>query len=245
MSTNQLILVLWLMILVFSLYAIGRIFYQFRTIPMDYLIDEKFNFDSKLNPYKIKIYCCFTIVFGLPFFFHKIFIEITSLLDSIIWFLIALIYVSISYCLLEFKIKSETKIYIQNPNIEHSFVKVDNQLKPSLLTADEIKKQFDYALEQNYFNCEISQFENLLELNEPVEKIIWKPISRAKYKDRQLLLSFLHNLFQEQLNKKSRKGICEFVNKYFELNEIGHNKQENPFRSYNIEKWINNPKSVL
>ncbi len=37
-------------------------------------------------------------------------------------------------------------------------------------------------------------------------------------KDRQLLLTFLNNLFQKQLIKIDRKEVCQMVNKYFEGN---------------------------
>ena len=255
MAINQIIFACWLIIFTFSLYAIGRIIYQLRSIPADYLIDEKVNWNAKLNPYKVKIYFFFIFIFLFPLYLYKISVTpainkvgehqlLTTINEQVYFLLIATIIISLSYWLLEFKIKSETKSYIHSPKKETQFAKVLYELKPSLLNDDEIKKQFDYALKQNYFDCELLQFENLLKLNEPIEKIIWKPITHVKYKDRQLLLSFLHNLFQKQLNKKDRKGICEFINKYFELNEIGHNKQENPFTTNNIEKWINNPKGV-
>jgi hypothetical protein len=119
------------------------------------------------------------------------------------------------------------------------FVKILDELKPSLLNADEIKKQFDSALSRNYFVCEFSQFEDLLKLNNPKKKIIWKPIShRKKMKDRQLLLTFLNNLFQKQLIKIDRKEVCQMVNKYFEFNEDGHHIKENPLKPDNISDWI-------
>ncbi len=237
MSTSQMIFALWLMILVFSLYAIGRILYQFRTIPADYLIDEKVNWNAKLNPYKVKIYKYFLPIFIFPYYLYYLAISTNNNFDIVFLLSIATIIVSLSYYLLEFKIKSETKSYTQNPNVEPSFVKIFNQLKPSLLHVDEIKKQFDYALEQNYFNCELSQFENLLKLNEPIEKIIWLSKNKNKTSNRRLLLTFVNTSYEGQLDLKADPEVCTFINKYFEFHSSNILKKENPLEPDNVSKW--------
>jgi hypothetical protein len=250
MEANQIIIGCWVIIFSFSLYAIGRIAYQFKSIPYDYLINETINWDGKLNPYKIIIYLFFIPIFLFPVYLYKTSVMstinkdgqhqiLTSLREQIPLLVIAIFVVIASYWFLEFKIKSETKSFIKNLEKPTSFVKVFNQLKPSLLNADEIKKQFDYALKQNYFVCEFSQFENLLKLNEPIEKIIWKPISgRKKMKQRQLLLTFLNDIFSKKIQTLETKEACQFVNKYFEFNEVGHQINENPYQSDNFRDWL-------
>ena len=114
-----------------------------------------------------------------------------------------------------------------------------DELKQSIMVDEnEILKEFQLATDSNYFICEISRFKDLLELNEPLEKIVWKPVVHTKLKDRQLLLSFLNKIFQNQMVTVQRKEVCQFVNKYFEFNEIGHLKNENPLKPDNIATWM-------
>lgn len=113
------------------------------------------------------------------------------------------------------------------------------KLQPSFMVEEnEILKEFKLASDLNYFICEISQFKDLLQLNEPIEKIVWKPIMHTKLKDRQLLLTFLNKIFQNQMVTIPRKEVCQFINKYFEFNEISHLKEENPLKPDNIATWM-------
>ena len=113
------------------------------------------------------------------------------------------------------------------------------KLQPSFLVEEnQVLKEFKLACDLNYFICELSRFKDLLQLNEPIEKIVWKPIIHTKLKDRQLLLTFLNKIFQNQMVTIPRKEVCQFVNKYFEFNESGHFKNENPLVPDNISTWM-------
>lgn len=137
-----------------------------------------------------------------------------------------------------FPIKLAKKEYYQNIETKEPYEKKLNDLNASTVKEEDlILNEFNVALKKNYFVCELSQFIDLLRLNEPTEKIVWNPVIHTKLKDRQLFLTFLNKLFQNQMVKISRKEVCLFVNKYFEFNEIGH-KKENPLNPDNIYDWI-------
>jgi hypothetical protein len=129
--------------------------------------------------------------------------------------------------------------YYKDLKILSPYEKILDELQASSIKGDDlISKEFHFALSKNYFFCEISQFKDLLELNEPSEKIVWKPVMHTKLKDRQLLLTFLNKIFQNQMVTIPRKEVCQFVNKYFEFNESGHFKDENPLVPDNIGTWM-------
>ena len=188
MSTSQMIFALWLMILVFSLYAIGRILYQFRTIPANDLIDEKVNWNAKLNPYKVKIYKYYFLpIFIFPYYLYYLSITTNNNLDIVFLLSIATIIVSLSYWLLEFKIKSQTKGFIL-------------ELEPTKLKEKEIIQKYEFAIENEYFKCELDDFKKTLKFGNIDNKILWeKPNDKGKNKDRQLLLSFLNDCLNNQI----------------------------------------------
>lgn len=232
----------WLLLIGIYLFGFGRLYFQILPVGVNYVVDEKVYWNAKINPYKIKVY------FGL--FAVLTFFSFLSQEDVIINLLrynfaelyrnfIGLLGIISTLFFIETKVKSKTKSYTKNLKDEIISIEVFKELKPSTLNADDIKKQFDFALNENYFDCEFSQFENLLKLNSPVEKIIWKPISdRKKMKKRQLLLTYLNELFQKQLIKVDRKDICKLVNIYFEFNETNHKTIENPLTPDNVGDWI-------
>lgn len=235
----EIILVWWLIILSWSLFAVYRIYKQFWCFATDYYLEENTSWSTKFNPHKIKIYLFLFSVFLLPFFFHKSFMKTTGSWDSFSFLIVITQIISVAHYLLELKIKSKTKNYVQNMSETNQFVQVFNELKPSSLGTKEIKKKFDYALTNNYFDCNFQVFEDFLNLKNPVEKIIWKPISgRKKMKHRKLLLNFVDDLFQNKLITIERKEVCQLVNKYFEFNELGHKINENPLSTDNVNKWI-------
>lgn len=59
-------------------------------------------------------------------------------------------------------------------------------------------------------------------------------------KQRQLLLTFLNNIFQNQIKTIDTKEVCQLVNKYFEFNEVGHSIKENPLLPDNYRDWLTN-----
>ncbi|RKS93826.1 hypothetical protein BC952_1676 [Flavobacterium limicola] len=131
--------------------------------------------------------------------------------------------------------------YYKDLNIIPTYEKILNELQASSIKDDNlISKEFDFALKSNYFEIELSQFKDLLQLKEPTQKIIWKPVVKTKKKDRQMLLTFLNRLFQNQLIKIERKEVCLFVNKYFDFNEFDHDIKENPLKPDNIGAWMKN-----
>lgn len=179
----------------------------------------------------------FISIFLLPFFLNKIFLHSTNIWDTILWLVIATVILALSYYLLEDKIKSETKSYTQNSKEKTQFIKVLDELKPSSLNVDEIKEQFDYALKQNYFVCELSQFEDLLKLNNPNSKIFWLAKNVNKTSNRRLILSFLNDLFEKQFDKISDSEVSNFVNKYFEFDSFKNLIKENPLDNDKVSKW--------
>lgn len=136
--------------------------------------------------------------------------------------------------------KTSSKVVLSTEHLENNYY---GKLKPSTLNADEIKKQWELVKEKNYFadGTTFSQFEDLLNLRKPTQKIIWKPLFQKRIKNRRLLQEFLNNnLFQDQLilnNLLTTKEMCEFVNTYFELNEEVHKEFENPLNTDNVRDW--------
>lgn len=136
--------------------------------------------------------------------------------------------------------KTSSKVVLSTEHLDNNYY---GKLKPSTLNADEIKKQWELVKEKNYFadGTTLSQFEDLLNLRKPTQKIIWKPLFQKRIKNRRLLQEFLNNnLFQDQLilnNLLTTKEMCEFVNTYFELNEEVHKEFENPLNTDNVRDW--------
>lgn len=102
----------WLMLLAFSLYVVGRITYQMKLIPVDFIISEEVKWDHKLNPYKITVYFLFLPVFLVPFYLNSAFFKLSTHTELITWLAICSVVLIVSYGLVEFKIKSKTKRYI-------------------------------------------------------------------------------------------------------------------------------------
>ena len=329
MLASQVIFTLWIIIMCFSVYAFGITMYQFKSIPADFFLSEKVNWNEKLNPSKVKIYCFFLIIFVLPFFFQSIFIKITALFDAIFWLLATLIYILLSYYLLQFKIKSSStnwnqktisdrvdeilandrklsKQILNSTNrilacifnsrnvVVEVFSDIEASISNSILTSEkrlsslistsinevylpneinqnqiidlvsklnqhhwrnsffkelkvcdysinEIEKIVDQDTELKYLLGDLNQFKNVIELNEPFSKIIWKrTVLRSKLKDRQALLSFLNKLFKEQLSKIKTQEVCLLINTYFEFNEVGHDPVEKPLDIKLVNKWSRN-----
>ncbi|MEB3801739.1 hypothetical protein INQ45_11940 [Flavobacterium columnare] len=243
MSTSILTIICSLALFLFLLFEVYVFFSQIIPILVDKSFGDKSEINSKLNNKKAVMKTYFFVFFVISFMIAIYMIKSSDNLVLIsLGFVVGCVLMFLFHY---FPKKVENNNYFRNIENAIPFVKVLNELKPSSLQADEIKNQFDYALKQNYFVCEFSQFEDLLKLNNPEGKIIWKPISHTKFKDRQLLLTFLNVLFQKQLIKIDRKEVCQFINKYFEFNESGHHKKENPLVPDNVGKWISNPKGVL
>ena len=56
-----------------------------------------------------------------------------------------------------------------------------------VFTNEEIKRKHVEALENKLFDCELSVFKTFILLEEPIEKLIWKPVADSGHKNRQLL----------------------------------------------------------
>lgn len=216
---------------VFESYA-----YFSRIIPI--LIDRSFGdvteFNSKLNRRKAVLRSWFFGSFSVACGYALYMIKHNENKYLILFYFVAGIV--LMFLLHYFPKKIEKNTYYKN--LENSTPIAKGDLKPSEFNIEEIKIRFDNALKQNYFNCEFYQFEDLLKLNTPRKKIIWRPVSRKKMKDRQLLLTFLNDLFQNQFVKIERNEVCLIVNKYFDFNEEGHHIKENPLKPDNIYDWM-------
>ncbi len=219
--------------------------YFIRIVPI--LIDKSFGEEtennSKLNRKKAVMRTWFIGLFIIAFVYSLLTIKSTENKYLILFFFIAGFILMLLFHYIPRKIENNS-MYFKDivKNIENltSIGKVKHELKPSMLDADERIKQFDYAKAQPYFADEttFSQFEDLLDLRKPTQKIIWKPIALNTLKNKQLLLTFLDiNLFQKQLKRMSYKQVCKFVNDYFEFNENSHNKIENPLTTSVVSKW--------
>lgn len=236
MNTSSLYLVCSFILSIFFVFEAYA--YFIRIIPI--LIDKSFGdvteFNSKLNRRKAVLRSWFFVLFSVACGGTLYMMKHNENKYLILFFFVAGIV--LMFLLYHFPRKIEKNTYYRNLENSVPFVKVFDDLKPSKFNVDEIKIRFDNAKKQNYFSCEFYQFEDLLKLNTPKEKIVWRPVSQKKMKDRQLLLSFLNNLFQNQFVKIDRKEVCLVVNKYFDFNEEGHNIKENPLKPDNIYDWM-------
>jgi hypothetical protein len=236
MNTPSLANVCLLVLCIFLVFESYLFFIRITPILIDKSFGDETENNSKLNRKKAVLSSWFFGLFLVSFGYSYWMIKSSENIYLILFGFIAGLVLMFLFHYFPKKVANNN--YFKNIENTTPFVKVLDELKPSSLDADEIKKQFDYALSHSYFVCEFSQFEDLLKLNNPKEKIIWKPISdRKKMKDRQLLLTFLNNLFQKQLIKIDRKEVCQMVNKYFEFNENGH-LLENPLNRDNIGDWL-------
>jgi hypothetical protein len=102
----------------------------------------------------------------------------------------------------------------------------------------EIEDNYQYALVENFFDCELSVFKTFLCQEEPIKKIVWKAKADNGRKNRQALLTYLDDLFHKQLRKKERKEIISMVTKYFEFNEEGHHFDEKKLSTKIIGQWM-------
>lgn len=224
--------------------------YCFRIVPI--LIDKSYGDEtentSKLNRKKAVLRTWFIGFFLSAFGYSLLTIKSTENKYLILFYFIAGFILMFLFHYIPRKIENNS-MYFKDivKNIENltSIGKVKHELKPSTLNADERKEQFKSALEKKYFAPEttFSQFEDLLNLQKPTEKIIWKPLFSKKKKNRRLLQEFLNNnLFQDQLilnNLLTTKEMCEFVNTYFDFNEEVHKEFENPLNTDNVRDWRN------
>ena len=188
-----------------SFFVLEFYHYFIRIVPI--LIDKSFGEEtennSKLNRKKAVMRTWFIGLFIIAYGYSLLTIKSTENKYLILFYFIAGFILMFLFRYFPKKIEKNS-MYFKDivKKIENltSIGKVKHELKPSTLNADEIKKQFVYALEQKYFAPEttFSQFEDLLNLRKPTQKIIWKPIApKNKLKNKQLLLTFLDiNLFQ-------------------------------------------------
>lgn len=221
MESNQIIIHCWVVIFTFSLYATGRILYQFRSIPEHYILYEEVKFDAKFNPKKIKIYKYFFLVFLSPMLLFRLSVSyniykvgkhhiLTSLQEQIALLILTGVIVGCTYWLLEFKIKSQSKGFIL-------------ELEPTRLKEKEILKKYEFAVENEYFKCELDDFKKILYFGNIDNQVLWdKPNDKGKNKDRQLLLSFLNDCLNNQIlyYNVTDNVKCNFINKYFKFDEF-------------------------
>ncbi len=217
--------------------------YFFSTQILPIVLDKSFGdtntvINSKINRKKVVAKSWFFLLFVISFFYGIYTIKSSeNKYVNIFGFITGLILMLLFYYIPKRVVKNKYFEVFENITYE----KVLNELKPSSLTASEIKEKFDFAIKNNYFDCELIDFENILNLGDPKIRIVWKPlIIRSQYKNRRLLLTFLNDLFQNQFNKRDNKNIIvQTVNRYFDFNEPNH-KKENELSPNNYQKWFSN-----
>ena len=245
-TTGYILVLVWFVILGISLFVTGRVLYLPFVKLWNFIRDEEeIKYDAHFNPYKFRLHVVYIVMLFYPFWFYNYFIRLTKLWDAVAFLVCGSLYVSLITWVVLKKIKEPTKKWnIENSVKKNKLTAELIELKPSSFTANEIKEKFDFAIENDYFVCELSQFEDFLNLREPETKIIWLPISESNTtkKDKQMLIDFLHPLFSKGLHKVlPRKKVSFFINKYFEFNQINH-PIENPFKDDIIGDWLKNPK---
>lgn len=228
--TNTVIFYLLLLIGIY-LYGFGKLYFQISPVVVDYLVDEKVEWNSKINPYKIRI--DFLLFVALTFFTYLAQYKLTTNLliynfSELPQNFIGLLGVICTLYFIIIKVKSESKYYSAKTT----------KLKPTTLSPDKIKDKFDLAINQKHLVCEFSQFENLTQLKKPNSKIEWLAENKNKTKNRKLLLTFLNEIFDDQFHKKSDKDIVDFINEYLIINSNPNLlKKEQAFSNDNVSKW--------
>lgn len=255
METVEIITGYWVILFLFYLFIAGRLFFIITPILSIYYFEEKIEWNEKINPEKLKIYLIlFLLASFLIWFSYQPLIKPKSLFDIWSTFIVGTVGLAGICFFIENKIRTPSKKYLNNCSNEINDIQlgsnVINEQNNILLedvkkinssfafTNEEIKRKYLEALENKLFDCELSVFKTFILLEEPIDKIIWKPVADSGHKNRQMLFDYINDLFHNQVLTKDRNESVTMINKYFEFNEIGHPKKEKAVYSKLIGDWM-------
>ena len=242
METVEIITGYWVILFLFYLFIVGRLFFIITPILSIYYFEEKIEWNEKINPEKLKIYLIlFLLASFLIWFSYQPLIKPKSLFDIWSTFIVGTVGLAGICFFIENKIRTPSKKYLNNCSNEINDIQlVSNAINEQnnilledvkkinssfAFTNEEIKRKYLEALENKLFDCELSVFKTFILLEEPIEKLIWKPVADSGHKNRQLLFDYINDLFPNQILTKDRNESVTMINKYFEFNEIGNPKK--------------------
>ena len=255
METVEIIAGCWEILFLFYLLIVGRLSYIISPVLYTYYLDERIEWNENINPVKLKIYLIlFLLASCLILFSYQSFTEPKPLFDIRFTFIVDSVAFAGIYFFLENKIRTPSKENLNNCSNEINDIilvssvindqnnilledvkKIDNSFS---FTNEEIKRKHVEALENKLFDCELSVFKTFILLEEPIEKLIWKPVADSGHKNRQLLFDYINDLFPNQILTRDRNESVTMINKYFEFNEIGHPKKEKEVYPKLIGDWM-------
>lgn len=213
----------------FFMYGIGRILlYVFMMFQL-YYHEERSNWNSKINPFKIKI-CLFILpLLGLFFYFTYSLEFLSNTYFEQFLHIVSLIIICL---LIEHVIRKPTKKYMTEEEIE-------NSTKASRIFDDKhFEQMFRKGKETGLVDCEISDLRAMILGEDPKRKIIIKLKNKRgkNKKDRKSTANFINECTKGQFATLGEEEAVAFMTKYLDFNEENHS-EENPYNPKNLRDW--------
>jgi CDP-diglyceride synthetase len=143
METVEIITGYWVILFLFYLFIVGRLFFIITPILSIYYFEEKIEWNEKINPEKLKIYLIlFLLASFLIWFSYQPLIKPKSLFDIWCTFIVGTVGLAGIYLVIENKIRTPSKKYLNNSSSKINDIQLGSNVinkQNNILLAD-IKK---------------------------------------------------------------------------------------------------------
>lgn len=253
METVEIIAGCWEILFLFYLLIVGRLSYIISPVLYTYYLDEKIEWNEKINPVKLKIYLIlFLLASSLIWFSYQSFIVPKPLFDIWITFIVDSVALAGIYFFIENKIRTPSKTYFKFEYVMYT----DENVERNMFLEKKDKCQAKFNLKKSTLHekdsldlnelqiLDLDVFQDSLNFRKEGNKIILLKIGgKKKMKDRRFLLSILDKEFENKFSQieindlKRIREVVLFINKHvlFRCEKYPH---ENDYNEKNFKDWL-------
>lgn len=247
MGTVEIITGFWMSISLLYFFILARVYFNVFPVFFNYYFVEKFEWNEKINPEKLKIYLILILLSSfLIWFCYQPFIKPKSLIDIWSTFFIGFIGLTGICFFIENKIRTPSKKYLKTKCMfytdeiieQNILLEINEELNNSKLVEEEI---LDF---NNLQILDFDLFKDQASFRKEGNKIVLLKIGgKKKMKDRMYLLSVLNKELDGQFSQICRddlkriKKVVFFINKFIVF-KCENYPDENNYSEKNFKDWL-------